>query len=186
MPRYLTSKAIVINHRDFLESDQFISLLTENDGKIVAIAKGVRSPKSHRRGSLELGNIIKAVVYEKNDHYWLTDTAVISHTLSATKSLTQLNLIFYFLEITNHFVAENQQLDGVFDTVSGLLHAVNNNDFNSLIRHEISLLDALGFGIPDEISTTYNQQNLSDCQKHIKTFLESIIERPLKSSRLFK
>ena len=186
MPRYLTTQAIVINHRDFQESDQFVSLLTENEGKIIAIAKGVRSPKSHRRGSLELGNIIKAVFYEKNDRYWLAETTVINHTLSASKSLTQLNLIFYFLEIINHFIAENQQLDGVFDTVSGLMQSVGKNDFGSLVSHEITLLETLGFGVPDEIKKSYTNHDLPECQKNIKIFLESIIERPLKSSRLFK
>lgn len=186
MPRYLTTRAIVINHRILLESDEMVTLLTESLGKVVVSAKGVRSPKSHRRGSLELGNLIKTQLYEKNDRYWLADTVVINHTLSSSKSLTQLNLVFYFLEILNHFIAENQQIDDVFATTCALLDSVNKNEFSTLIRHEIRLLDALGFGVPDNITESYKQKDYSESQKHIKQFLESIIERPLKSSQLFK
>lgn len=186
MPRYLTTKAIVVNHRRYLESDQVITLLTETLGKIVVSAKGVKSSKSHRQGSLELGNLIKTQLYEKNDRYWLADTVVLKHTLLVTKSLTQLNLIFYFLEIINHFIAENQHLDNVFETTCALIESVNKNDFASLIRHEIQLLGALGFGVPESITTSYQQQDYPESQKYIKQFLESIIEKPLNSSQLFK
>lgn len=186
MPRYLTTKAIVVNHRRFLETDEIITLLTETLGKVVVSAKGVKSSKSHRQGSLELGNLIKTQLYEKNDRYWLADTVVIKHTLSATKSLTQLNLIFYFLEIINHFIAENQHLDNVFETTCALIESVNKNDFAALIRHEIQLLETLGFGVPETITLSYQKQDYPESQKQIKQFLESIIERPLQSSKLFK
>ncbi|MBI2465102.1 DNA repair protein RecO [Candidatus Shapirobacteria bacterium] len=186
MPRYLTTKAIVVNHRRSLESDEVITLLTESLGKVVVNAKGVKSNKSHRQGSLELGNLIKTQLYEKNDRYWLADTVVLKHTLLLTKSLTQLNLIFYFLEITNHFIAENQHLDNVFSITCALLESVNKNDFATLIRHEIQLLEALGFGVPEPITLSYQKQDYPESQKQIKLFLESIIERPLHSSKLFK
>jgi len=186
MPRYLTTRAIIVNHRRSLESDEVITLLTETLGKVVVSAKGVKSAKSHRQGSLELGNLVKTQLYEKNDRYWLADTIVIKHTLLQTKSLTQLNLIFYFLEIINHFVAENQQLDDTFTTTCALIESVNKNEFSSLIRHEIQLLETLGFGVPAPIATSYQKQDYPESQKQIKQFLESIIEKPLQSSKLFK
>ncbi|MFA5894294.1 MAG: DNA repair protein RecO [Candidatus Shapirobacteria bacterium] len=186
MSRYLTTKAIVVNHRRSLESDEVITLLTESLGKVIVSAKGVKSSKSHRQGSLELGNLIKTQLYEKGDRYWLADTVVLKHTLLQTKSLTQLNLIFYFLEIINHFIAENQQLENVFETTCALIESVNKNEFSSLIRHEIQLLESLGFGVPEAVSQSYQIQDYKESQKQIKQFLESIIERPLQSSKLFK
>ena len=126
MPRYLNTLAIIINHRRYLESDQIITLLTPKLGKLSVSSKGSTSAKSHRLGSLELGNLIKTQLYEKNDRYWLTDTVVISHTLSSAKSLTQLNLVFYFLEIINHFISENQHSEGAFQILQSLLESVDN------------------------------------------------------------
>ncbi len=186
MTRYLTTQAIVINHHRYQEADQIVTILTPNMGKLVVNAKGSRSPKSHRLGSLELGNIIKTQLYEKGDRYWLTDVAVVSHSLSSSKSLTQLNLVFYFLEITNHFVAENQQIDGVYSSICSLIDSINQNDFTSLIKYEMKLLETFGFGIPEIVLEAYNDKNYPECQKQIKYFLESIIEKPLHSSKLFK
>ena len=186
MPRYLNTLAIIINHRQSLESDQIVTMLTPELGKLSVTAKGSSSIKSHRRGSLELGNIIKTQLYEKNDRYWLTDVVVVNHTLATAKSLTQLNLVFYFLEIINHFIAENQQIDNVFTILQLLLMSINDNNFHELVNQEINLLKVLGFGIPQVIIDTYQQKKLPECQKQIKQFLESIIEKPLNSSKLFQ
>ena len=55
MPRPGTFKtrAIVLAHLDLGEADRIITLLTPEDGKIRAIAKGVRRPRSRIGGSVE-------------------------------------------------------------------------------------------------------------------------------------
>jgi DNA repair protein RecO len=185
MSRYFNTFAIVINHRRYQESDQVLTLLTPARGKIMVTAKGISSSNSRRRGSLELGNVIKTQIYEKNNRYWLTDTTVVNHTLSTDKSLIQLNLLFYFLEIINNFIAENQQIDGVYEILQSLIESINQNNFPHLIDHEISLLKMLGFGVPPIIIISHQHKDYSECQKQIKLFLESIIEKPLRSSKLF-
>lgn len=186
MASYLTTTAIVINRRKFLESDQSIILLTPELGKITTVAKGITSPKSRRQGHLEPGNIIKAQLYQKQDRYWLTETSVTEHVLSSARSLTQLNLIFYFLEIINQSVAENQQIDGIYQVTRSIINAVDQNQFVSLLQQEINLLDLLGFGVPTEITDFYQDKKYPECQNRIRLFLESIMEKPLKSSRLFR
>lgn len=185
MPRYFNTLAIVINHRLYQETDQIVTLLTPDKGKLVVSAKGAKSPKSHRSGNLEIGNTIKTQLYEKNERYWLTDITVIKHSLNSPKSLMQLNLIFYFLEIVNHFIAENQHIDGAYQILTALINSVEQNNFSQLINSEINLLEILGFGVPENIINSQNKRNLQACQQEIKMFLESIIEQPLKSSRLF-
>jgi DNA repair protein RecO len=177
--------AVVLNHRIYKETDLIITLLTSNRGKIIVSARGVKSASSHRQGNLEIGNIIKTQLYEKSDRFWLTDTTVIKHSLGTTKSLVQLNLLFYFLEIINHFIAENQQIDGTYEILVSLLDSVDNNNFSRLISSEINLLEILGFGVPENIIKSHQLNKLQQCQKEIKEFLESIIEKPLKSSHLF-
>ncbi|HKZ91413.1 MAG TPA: DNA repair protein RecO, partial [Candidatus Limnocylindrales bacterium] len=52
-PRSYKTRAIVLAHLDLGEADRIITLLTPEDGKIRAIAKGVRRPRSRIGGSVE-------------------------------------------------------------------------------------------------------------------------------------
>jgi len=186
MDKYKTTEAIVINRHNSKETDSLITLLTPRDGKIIALAKGAKNIKSSRLGSLQLGNIIKAHLYQKNDFLWISETQTINQFLQTNKSLTQLNLLFYFLEIINRFIAENQQLEGIYIISKNIIESINKNQVNRYIDNEIKLLDNLGFGIPPEILDSFQKKDYPTTQKLIKKFFESIIEKPLESNKLFK
>jgi DNA repair protein RecO (recombination protein O) len=49
-----SADAIVIRSREYGESDRLITLFSREMGKIEAIAKGVRKPKSTQRGGTQL------------------------------------------------------------------------------------------------------------------------------------
>jgi DNA repair protein RecO (recombination protein O) len=186
MEHYRNTQGIVIKKSNYRESDYFITLLTPDLGKISCLAKGVKSLKSSRLGNLELGNIIKVNLYTKNDFIWLSEAQNIEPFLQDHKSLTQFNLLFYILEIVNHFIADNQLIDGVYPIVTKLIQAINYNNFIQLIKNEIDFINLLGFGLPPEINQTYHNKDYKSCQSFIKQYLESIIEKPLESNKLFK
>jgi DNA repair protein RecO (recombination protein O) len=186
MPRYFSTTAIVINKKNVKESDLLVTLLTPSLGKIVAIAKGIKSIKSSRLGTIQLGNLIKAHLYQKNDFLWLSESQTIVSFLQTDKNLSQLNLLFYFLEIINHFIAENQNIEGVFDISCRLVDAINRNQVKTYIHNEILLLHTLGFGTSKEVTESFDQKNYRLCQKLLKSYFESIIEHPLQSNKLFR
>ncbi|MGI5841432.1 MAG: DNA repair protein RecO [Patescibacteria group bacterium] len=186
MEKYKTVQAIVINKKSYKEKDLLITLLTQNDGKIRALAKGAISIKSSRLGSLQLGNVIKAHLYSNNDFIWISETKTITPFLQNDISLVQLNLLFYFLELINSLIAENQQIHGVYQISRNIVEAINQSRLQTYIQNEIKLLEVLGFGVPNEIVTSFQKQDYKQCQKLIKTHFESIIEKPLESNKLFK
>ncbi len=53
----LVTQGIVLNRIDFQEADRILTLLTPDHGKLQAIAKGVRRPKSKLAGGIELFSI---------------------------------------------------------------------------------------------------------------------------------
>ena len=81
MDKYQSTECIVINRKNSKEIDSLITLLTPQNGKIVALAKGAKNIKSSRLGSLQLGNIIKAHLYQKNDFSWISETQTIHQFL---------------------------------------------------------------------------------------------------------
>jgi len=185
MEHFSSTLAIVIKSRNLRESDLNLTLLTPNLGKITVFAKGAKNIRSRRLGTLQLGNIIKAQLYQQNGRYWLSESVAINSFLQNRKNLTQLNLLFYFLEILNYLIADNQQIDGIYDISHNLIAAIRLNRLDRFIFHEIEFAKLLGFGIPDTIDQLYSQADYIGCQHQLKTLFESIIEHPLKSHRLF-
>jgi len=185
MSRYSSVLAIVIRRQFHHESDINYTLLTPTLGKITALAKNIRHTKSNRSGHLQLGNIVKVQLYTVNGRFWLSEATSVTSFLLGSKNLTQFSLLFYFLEIINQSVAENQNLDGVFTVTKNLIESININNYSEFIHQEINLIKILGFGVPENIVSTYQSQDLKNCQLYLKNFLESIIEKPLQSNKLF-
>ena len=186
MDRHISTVGIVINKKTSKEADLVITLLTPRLGKIVALAKGAKSIKSSRLGNLQLGNIIKTQLYQKNNFFWISETQNIVPFLQTNKNLAQLNLLFYFLEIVNLFVAENQQIEKIFDISKNIITAIDKNLIHQYIQNEIYFLETLGFGVPQDIKDNFDLKDYKTSQKLIKRFFESIIEKPLESNKLFR
>jgi len=186
MTSYKSTQALVIKKRLSKDQDIQVTLLSPELGKITALAKGAQSIKSSRLSSLQLGNHIKVSLYQKGDRYWISEAKTITPFLKSEKKLTQLNLLFYFLEIINRFIAEEQVIPEIFTISKNLIDSINQNNFKEFIHGEIILLETLGFGTSKEIENSYQQKDFKLCQKHLKNHLESIMEKPLQSSKLFR
>lgn len=185
MSRYFTTLALVIKKHTLKESDLLITLLTPFQGKIVTLAKGAKTIKSKRLSTLQLGNTIKVQIYNRNGYRWLSESQTINSFLKNQKTLIQSNLLFYFLEILNQFIAENQQIDNIYQISQNIIKSIQNNSFNKFIKYEIDFIQILGFGLPKKIPALYESKNYRQCQQAIKSFLESIIQKPLTSNKLF-
>jgi len=186
MERYQSTLGIVINKRTSKEADLLITILTPKSGKIIALAKGAKNIKSSRLGNLQLGNTIKVQIYQKDSFNWISETKNIHPFLQTNKNLAQLNLLFYFLEIVNQLIAENQHIEGIFEVSQNIIESINKNLISKYIQNEIRFLELLGFGVPIEIKNNFIQKDYKTSQKLIKRFFESIIEKPLESNKLFK
>ena len=54
---HLSTKAVILTRTDYGEADRIITFLTSEQGKVRAIAKGVRKPRSKLAGGIELFSI---------------------------------------------------------------------------------------------------------------------------------
>lgn len=185
MPKFVNTIAVVINKRRQKEGDLLITLFTPNLGKIRCIAKGVQSLKSRRLGHLEIGSIIKTSLYEKNSYYWISESESISSFLRTSSSLSQINMLFYFLEIVNTLLPIEQNQPELYQIIVNVVEAISLNHFSIFIQQEILFLEKLGYGIPIDITNSFLNKDYKNTQLLIKRYCESIIEKPLKSSTLF-
>lgn len=185
MTPFLNTLALVVNKKVTKEADLLVTLLTPRHGKITALAKNAQTITSSRLGCLQLGNIVKVHLYKKNDFFWLSQGQTITPFLKNSKNLSQINLLFYLLEIINQVIADRQHLDQVFETCSQIIQAINRNQAAAYLKNEIKLISLLGFGLPDSISLAFAQKNYPQTQKAIQIHLETILDHPLRSPRLF-
>lgn len=185
MSKFVTTTAIIIKKRRQKEGDLLITIFTPNLGKINCIAKGAQSIKSRRLGHLEIGSLIKVSLYEKNSYYWLSETESIFSFLCTSSSLSQINLLFYFLEIVNTLLPTEQSQPELYCIIIKVVEAISHNHFTIFIQQEIVFLEKLGYGIPKEIYASFKDKDYKNTQQLIKRFCESIIEKPLNSSNLF-
>lgn len=186
MPKFLNTTALVINKKRRREGDIIVTLFTESLGKINCIAKGAQSLKSRRLGHLETGNIIKVSLFEKDSYYWLSESeTLIPFLKSSTSTLSQINLLFYFLEIVNALLPTEQIQPGLYQLTLDSIKAISQNSFSHFIHKEILFLEKLGYGVPKNITDAFAQKDYKYCQKLVKNYCESIIEKPLKSYKLF-
>lgn len=185
MPKYISTEALVINKQKRKEGDLLITLLTPNFGKLNCLAKGAQSLKSRRLGHLEIGTIIKTSLYDNNSFYWLSETESIATFLKGSSTLSQINLLFYFLEIVNKLLPFDQKQSELYQIVISGVKSISQNHYDIFIKEEMNFLTELGYGLPQEISISYQNKDYKTTQNLIKKFCESIIEKPLYSHKLF-
>lgn len=156
-----------------------MTILSDHLGKISFIAKGANNSKSARVSSLQLGNIISVQLYQKNDIYWLSEVKTIKNFIKQSKNLNQTNFLFYFLELLNYTVADNQHIDQLFEISCHTIKSIEDKSLDKFIKNQIKLLDLFGFGVPSNIIDKLQHRQYIDCQKDIIKHVESIIEKPL-------
>jgi len=181
---YLKTKAIIINKKVYRENDLLITVLSQNQGKLFFIAKGASSSKSNRNATLQLGNIVSLDLYQKNNFYWLSDSVTLKNLFKNRKSLNQIKFTFYFLEVLNQLVAENLHQELIFDKSISIISAIENKSFSKYVDHLINLIKILGYGIPENITTSQRQDQYLTCQKLLINYIQTIIELPLQTSKI--
>jgi DNA repair protein RecO (recombination protein O) len=117
-PRTYKTRAIVLAHLDLGEADRIITLLTPEDGKIRAIAKGVRRPRSRIGGSVEPFAELDLVMARGRNLDVITQVGVAHAWLRLRDRLESTATAWYLGELADRAVEERAGAHPVY----GLLH----------------------------------------------------------------
>ena len=66
-------RGIIINKRDFGEADRYITIFSENFGKISVLLKGIRKSKTREQSSADVLTLSKFTFYKKGENFILTN-----------------------------------------------------------------------------------------------------------------
>lgn len=168
--KYQKFSGVIINRRAISENDRFLTIYTEELGKISVYAKGIRSMKSKRGNALDLFSHIKFEVYEKNDHRTLTSVELINGHRDSKTALKHIARLFQIGELVDRLTAEEEPGKDVYNlllTALGNLSRFETPEY--LYRFKKKLLSCLGYGTQDLDSVA------------LDVYIDSLLDRPLRT-----
>lgn len=181
----ITDQAIIINLKKTAELDLSACMYCLKLGKIYAKAKGASKITSSRLGALQPGNIISLSLHEKNNIYWVSQTKSVCSFMTKSRSLTQVNLLFYLLEFCYRILPSSQSNSNIFFEIKSAIDSIGNGQIGKFIQKEINIIKLLGYGTPPLIQQAISAHDAKQAHQLLKSYIESILEKPLESQKLF-
>lgn len=121
MPRNLKTEAIVLRKKDLLNRDVLISLFTQDLGRLIVFAKGVKKITSRRSPHLQTGNLINVIISQKNDRYYLQESQLISGFVELKKDELKVKQLYPFLFVLDRLLPEQQKEVKIYNLTKNFL-----------------------------------------------------------------
>jgi DNA repair protein RecO (recombination protein O) len=146
-PRVYKTEAIVLKRTNLGEADKILVLYTPNLGKIRAVAKGVRRPKSKLGGHVETLTHSSIMLAKGRNLDIIIQSQAIDSYLPLRNDLWRTSCALYTAELIDRFTEEQMRNYPIYrlllDTIGNIVEAGN---IDLLLRYfEIQLLGYLGY-----------------------------------------
>jgi len=174
MAKTFSSEGVVLKRRNYGEADRMVTIYTRSQGKVTAMAKGVRKMASKKKGGLEPGMVSKCFFAETRGMPILTQVEIVDNYSGSNDNLTNMTQTFQILEVVDNLTPDNQANEEVYDLLVGTLKLlkVNGSKKEKLLDNIRSIIKSLGFGPPDNLD-----------ELGLKDYIENVAERRLKSKK---
>lgn len=104
---YIVTKGIVLRETETKETDKILTLLTEEQGKISVIARGVRRKSCRYAACAQSLAWSEWTLYQKGDWYYANEGSTLELWNGLRNDLEALSLGFYLAELTEAVATEN-------------------------------------------------------------------------------
>ena len=168
---YLNDTGFVVKRVNLGEADRFVTLFTRNNGKVEVLAKGVRKITSRRSSHIELLNLVKFNSVRTAKNFILTEIELLNSYEGRKDTLKQCVVAFLVCELINALCPYGQTNQELFELVGVFLDEGQAHD-EALLEFETDVLSALGY---------WNVSKKFNAEKDVRTYIESLIEKKLKS-----
>jgi DNA repair protein RecO (recombination protein O) len=145
--RSVRVEAIVLRHSDWGEADRLLGLFTREMGKLRAIAKGVRKPRSRKAGHLEPFTRVSLLLAKGRDMWIVTQAETVNAHLCLREELERVGYAAYAVELLDRFTYEEGENPSLYRLLADTLKRLDSEQDPGLAVHyyEMRLLDLLGF-----------------------------------------
>jgi DNA repair protein RecO (recombination protein O) len=113
MPVYKV-EAIVLRRTNLGEADRIVTLFTREQGRLPAVAKGARKPKSRFAGRLELFTHLRALLAQGRTLDVVSQVEVIDPFAAVRADLERLGAASFLAEVTDRALPEREPQPAIF------------------------------------------------------------------------
>jgi DNA repair protein RecO (recombination protein O) len=147
LPRTYKTEAVVIKRTKLGEADRIVTLYTPEYGKIRAVTKGTRRPKSKLGGHVELLTYSSLFLARGRNLDIVTQAQTIESFLPLKNDLHSMAYGLYITELLDSFTIENDVNYALFDLlIETLQRLVDARNKEIVLRYfELHLLDEMGY-----------------------------------------
>jgi DNA repair protein RecO (recombination protein O) len=140
-------EAIVLRHSNWGEADRLLWLFTREAGKLRAVAKGVRKPRSRKAGHLEPFTRVDLLLAQGRDFPIVTQAEAKETYLELREDLVRVGYASYVIELLDRFTYEEGENIGMYRLLVETLSRLNQeaDPAFSVRYYEVRLLDHVGF-----------------------------------------
>jgi DNA repair protein RecO (recombination protein O) len=171
-----SSRGIILGRRNFGEADRILSVFSEDHGRLSLLAKGVRKPKSRKRGHIEIFSLIKFQAVKGKGLDLITEAEVEDGFDSLRKNLKRISVAYYVTEVVQKITQENEPNTRLFDLITDTLSKLGKVKELKLLREDfVKKILVQGGYWPEG-----KEMRDSDAM------LEEVIERQVYSTRVGK
>lgn len=173
--RIYKADAIILKRRNSGEADRILTVFSKEYGKIRLIAKGIRKITSRRAPHLEIFSRVRLLIHEGNTLDSVSEVSGVNSFEAIRKDLKRVGIAYFLCELVDALTAEKQESADVFSLLAEALENLNKGSINAKL-FTLELLWLLGF-----LPRTKTLEG-----KTLRSFIEDITERPLKSPSVIK
>ncbi|KXZ39691.1 DNA replication and repair protein RecO [Alkalithermobacter thermoalcaliphilus JW-YL-7 = DSM 7308] len=144
----IETEGIVLKSTKFKESDAILTIFTRKLGKISAIAKGAKRPKSSMLSSTQVFSYSNFSLHKSTSMYKISQTYIKYSFYSLSKELLILSYASYICELVDKVTLENQTNNRLFDLLLKTLYLYSKQKYDIeylTLVFEIKLLDYIGY-----------------------------------------
>ncbi len=167
------TEAVVLRAVNFRDTSKIVTFYTRRYGKMSAMAKGARNPKSKFGSLLQPLNYLQIVFYrrENRDLQFVSSSEYVRYFKSLTTDMLRLSIAMAHLEIINRVMHDEEENQSVFNLLVDSLTNLDTPDTfpkNVFVYFGLHLADELGFK-PD-FETCLACGNRIDLEKESKVY----------------
>jgi DNA repair protein RecO (recombination protein O) len=145
--RLYRTEAVVLRRQDLGESDRLLTLLSPGQGKIRAVAKGVRRPGSRKAGHLEPFSQVDLLLARGRELDVITQAEAIHTFPRVRQDLLRLGQAAYLVELVDRFALEQEGQSALYRLLVDMFGQLEaGRDPGAVLRYsQLRLLEQAGY-----------------------------------------
>ncbi len=174
--RYQKYTGIILRKQNYREADQILTIWTKDDGKVRLMGKGLRLPKAKLAYSVQDLSWAELEAAGRGTLPTLISAKPIQIFPDLRQDLKKMAVGFYTAELMMKMTADESPNHLAFELLLNFLQRLEQTPAAEVSpsmgdEFALGLAEVLGFGSPVKFNT----------HKDIREFIESLIERKIKS-----